>query len=322
MVNEDHYIKTIVRRYEYCCPNHEFDRAFNIYDQKRNDTIELREYYRLIWIIERSIIIEKISNFIECVNMANDKSLNYEQFKQFVRLGHGREILFNMKEPMSNKTFTSESIISSGQEQSSMSNIEKINLDTQIDGLCSNSKNSSGLPVAIVETIQPSISSTTNPADSSINQHDKSYSYDIHSLKSIHSIEISVDDSQMTQNRSSIDEEERSFIDSTSNDSRNEPTTLIMAVQSMMNDVKLDFNKRFGNLDEKFQKKFDQLAQKLDNIYESNAITSIMNKIRADHNIEIPFLPTNRIFHSSYSKKSKILFSDFEQYLIENYKDR
>ncbi|CAF1274521.1 unnamed protein product [Rotaria sordida] len=96
MVNEDHYIKTIVRRYEHCCPNHEFDRAFNIYDQKRNDTIELREYYRLIWIIERSIIIEKISNFIECVNMANDKSLNYEQFKQFVRLGHGREILFNV----------------------------------------------------------------------------------------------------------------------------------------------------------------------------------------------------------------------------------
>ncbi|CAF1274505.1 unnamed protein product [Rotaria sordida] len=214
-----------------------------------------------------------------------------------------------------------------------MSNIEKINLDTQIDGLRSDSKNSSGLPVAIVETIQPSISSTTNPADSSINQHDKSYSYDIDSLKSIHSIEISIDDSQMTQNRSSIDEEERSFIDSTSNDNQNEPTTLIMAVQSMMNNVKLDFNtrfdnlkldfnKRFGNLDEKFQKKFDQLAQNLDNIYGSNAITSIMNKIRADHNLEIPFLPTNRIFHSSYSKKSKMLFSDFEQYLIENYKDR
>ncbi|CAF1259460.1 unnamed protein product [Rotaria sp. Silwood1] len=125
-------------------------------------------------------------------------------------------------------------------------------------------------------------------ADSSINQHYKSYSYDIGSLKSIHSIETSIDDSQMTQNRPSIDEEERSFIDSTSNDNRNEPTTL----------------------------------QKLDNIYESNAIIPIMNKIRADHNLEIPFVSINRIFRSSYSEKSKRLFNDFEQYLIENYKDR
>ncbi|CAF4386543.1 unnamed protein product, partial [Rotaria sp. Silwood2] len=90
----------------------------------------------------------------------------------------------------------------------------------------------------------------------------------------------------------------------------------------MMDNLKFDFYKRFDNLDEQFQKKFDQLAQKLDNIYESNAITSIMNKIRADHNLEIPFLPTNRIFYSSYSAKSKMLFSEFEQYLIENHKDR
>ncbi|CAF3393059.1 unnamed protein product [Rotaria socialis] len=120
------------------------------------------------------------------------------------------------------------------------------------------------------------------------------------------------------------------------------------------------FEKKFDKLDEKFQKKFDQLSQKfsngkvprkchfsypksrgqvpppvkwtfsgslpalqkLDNIYESNAITSIMNKIRADHNLEIPFLPTNRIFHSSCSKQSKMLFSDFEKYLIEHYKDQ
>ncbi|CAF4626157.1 unnamed protein product, partial [Rotaria sp. Silwood2] len=58
-----------------------------------------------------------------------------------------------------------------------------------------------------------------------VNQHDKSDSYDIGSLKSIHSVETLIDDSQMTQNRSSIDEKERSFIDSTSNDDRNEPIT-------------------------------------------------------------------------------------------------
>ncbi len=61
-------------------------------------------------------------------------------------------------------------------------------------------------------------------ADSSINQQDESYSYYINSLKSIHSIETSSDDFQVTQHCSSIDEEERSFIDSTSNDNRNGPT--------------------------------------------------------------------------------------------------
>jgi hypothetical protein len=89
-----------------------------------------------------------------------------------------------------------------------------------------------------------------------------------------------------------------------------------------MDDLKLDFNKRMDKSDEKFQKQFDQLSQKVDNIYESSAVNSIMNKIRADHDLNMPFLPTNRIFHSTYSEKSKILFRDFEQYLIQNYKHR
>ncbi|CAF3633444.1 unnamed protein product [Rotaria socialis] len=64
---------------------------------------------------------------------------------------------------MSNKTFTSESILSSGEEQSSMPNAKKINSDTEINDFRSNSKKcSSGSPDVIVETISPSISSTTN----------------------------------------------------------------------------------------------------------------------------------------------------------------
>jgi len=47
-----------------------------------------------------------------------------------------------------------------------------------------------------------------------------------------------------------------------------------------------------------------------------------MNRIRADHHLEIPFLPTNRIFNSNYSKESKSLFGDFEHYLTKNYKER
>jgi hypothetical protein len=92
--------------------------------------------------------------------------------------------------------------------------------------------------------------------------------------------------------------------------------------QNKLENLDRKFKKRFDNLDRKFQNKFDQVSQKLDNIYESNATTSIINKIRADHDLEIQFLPTNRIFNANYSEKSKMLFRDFEQYLIENYKDR
>jgi Ca2+-binding EF-hand superfamily protein len=80
----------------HCCPEHELYRTFHIYDQNRNGVIELREFYRLIDIIGRSTTEEKSSNFIERVNMVDDRSLNYEQFKQFVRLGYGREMLINI----------------------------------------------------------------------------------------------------------------------------------------------------------------------------------------------------------------------------------
>ncbi|CAF2465984.1 unnamed protein product [Rotaria sp. Silwood2] len=117
-LTRDHYIKTILRRYGYsankmptfeeyidtirpliaghCCSEHELRRAFNIFDQHRNGIIELHEFYRFISIIGRSTTEEKILNFIERVNMSDDRNLNYEQFKQFVRLGHGRDMLVNV----------------------------------------------------------------------------------------------------------------------------------------------------------------------------------------------------------------------------------
>ena len=117
-LTRDHYTKTILKRYGYsankmpsfeeyidtirpliaghCCPERELRRAFNIFDQNQSGTIELKEFHRLISIIGRSTTEEKISNFIERVNTSDDRSLNYEQFKQFVRLGHGREMLVNV----------------------------------------------------------------------------------------------------------------------------------------------------------------------------------------------------------------------------------
>jgi hypothetical protein len=114
-LTQDHYTKTVMRRYGYsankmpsfeeyidtirpliaghCCPEHELRRAFSIFDQNRNGIIELHELYQLISIIGRSTTEEKISNFVERVNISDDRSLDYEQFKQFVRLGHGRDML-------------------------------------------------------------------------------------------------------------------------------------------------------------------------------------------------------------------------------------
>lgn len=117
-LTQDHYTKTILQRYghrankmpafeEYinairvliaghCCSEDDLHRAFHIYDQNRNNFIELEEFYRLISIIGRSTTEEKILNFIERINPNKNRSLNYEQFKQFVRFGHGREMLVNV----------------------------------------------------------------------------------------------------------------------------------------------------------------------------------------------------------------------------------
>ena len=117
-LTQDHYTKTVLRQFGYsanklpafeeyiniirvliaghCCSETELQQAFQIYDQNRNGIIELKELYRLISIIGRSTTEEKISNFIERVNLSDDRSLNYEQFKEFVRLGYGREMLVNI----------------------------------------------------------------------------------------------------------------------------------------------------------------------------------------------------------------------------------
>jgi Ca2+-binding EF-hand superfamily protein len=80
----------------HCCSEDDLRRAFHVYDQNRNGCIELEEFYRLISIIGRSTTEEKLSNFIERVNPNEDGGLNYEQFKQFARLGHGRDMLVSV----------------------------------------------------------------------------------------------------------------------------------------------------------------------------------------------------------------------------------
>jgi len=90
-------------------------------------------------------------------------------------------------------------------------------------------------------------------------------------------------------------------------------------IKTMFIELKRDFTQRFDQLDnrihhvdEKFNKKFDHLSHKLDDIYERSATSIIIDRLRVDHQLEIPYTPTNRIFHANYSDKSKIFFIDRE----------
>ena len=117
-LTRDHYARTMARRYGYganrmpsfedyidtlrpliaghCCPERELRRAFSIFDQNRNGIIELREMFRLVSIVGRSTTESKIASYIERVNTSDARTLNYLQFKQFVRLGFGREMLVHV----------------------------------------------------------------------------------------------------------------------------------------------------------------------------------------------------------------------------------
>ncbi|CAF1153804.1 unnamed protein product [Rotaria sordida] len=78
-------------------------------------------------------------------------------------------------------------------------------------------------------------------------------------------------------------------------------------------------NKNIRKLEKKFNKRFDQLSYKIDDIYERGAILAIINRLRADHELDIQHLPSNHMFNSNYSKKSQIFFNNFAKYLHKTY---
>ena len=71
--------------------------------------------------------------------------------------------------------------------------------------------------------------------------------------------------------------------------------------------------------DQKFTQRFDKPSHKIDDIYERSAVTTIIERLRADHQLEIRYLPTNRTFSASASSASKDFFDQFEIYLKKNY---
>ncbi|CAF3317306.1 unnamed protein product [Rotaria socialis] len=85
-------------------------------------------------------------------------------------------------------------------------------------------------------------------------------------------------------------------------------------------DTKLhEIDKQVRGFDGKFNKRFDQLAQKMDDIYERGAVSTIMNRLQVDHVLNTPYLPSNRTFSAHYSKQSNIVFDNFGKYLHKTY---
>ena len=109
-LTRDHYRKALVRRYGprvksqptfddyvntlrvliagHCSAEHDRRQAFAMIDQNQNGLIDSNEFERVIGIIGRSVTEEKLAR----VNLPMD----YDEFKRFVRLGFGRELLMDV----------------------------------------------------------------------------------------------------------------------------------------------------------------------------------------------------------------------------------
>ncbi|CAF1206130.1 unnamed protein product [Rotaria sordida] len=48
---------------------------------------------------------------------------------------------------------------------------------------------------------------------------------------------------------------------------------------------------KIEDVDKRVNKKVDQLPQKIDNNYETNATQLILNRLHADHNLDVSYMP-------------------------------
>jgi hypothetical protein len=79
------------------------------------------------------------------------------------------------------------------------------------------------------------------------------------------------------------------------------------------------FEQRTQRRMQSLESKFDQLSQKVDNLYERGSASTIITHFNANHFLEAPLLPTSRVFDSHYSKETKRLFAFFAQEMNKNY---
>ncbi|CAF3888835.1 unnamed protein product [Rotaria sp. Silwood1] len=168
----------------------------------------------------------------------------------------------------------------------------------------------------------PESDQLTNEIPHDDNSLNESYSYvNIKSQRSTSNIENTLEKSY-----SDVVKKQPNNVQLLGNDNLGESLNLMHQMKLFMNELKGDFNKRFDqldtqikNVDKRVNTKIDQLSQKIDNIYETNAAQLILNRLRADHNLDVPYMLTNRTFNESYSPHTKNLFVRFQKYLKHHY---
>ncbi|CAF5019022.1 unnamed protein product, partial [Rotaria socialis] len=140
--------------------------------------------------------------------------------------------------------------------------------------------------------------------------------------------EVSYDEIKSQESSSNVVEKQRDNAEQLYNDNLG-----IHQMKLFVDELKGEFIKRFDqfhtqikgleqkieHVDKRLNKKIDQLSQKIDNIYETNATQLILNRLRADHNLDVPYTPTYRMFSKNYSTYTENLFNRFEKYLKHNY---
>ena len=72
-------------------------------------------------------------------------------------------------------------------------------------------------------------------------------------------------------------------------------------------------------LESSFERKLDQLSQKVDNLYERGSASTIMTHLSVHHYLDAPFPPTSRVFDARHSNETKRLFAYFAQVMQKNY---
>ncbi|CAM4946611.1 unnamed protein product [Rotaria socialis] len=239
---------------------------------------------------------------------------------------------------MPKETKASKSISYLTDKQSSSLDITKVKSDTQIDDIVLQSNNSSIHTEPFADYTQQSLSLTTKkkPIEPLIlSTHSSEFAYDKSQSSNSDcptvdqlTNEVSYDDIKSQKSSSNVVEKQRDNAEQLYNDNLG-----IHQMKLFVDELKGEFIKRFDqfhtqikgveqkieHMDKRLNKKIDQLSQKIDNIYETNATQLILNRLRADHNLDVPYTPTYRMFSKNYSTYTENLFHRFEKYLKHNY---
>ncbi|CAF3424907.1 unnamed protein product [Rotaria socialis] len=191
---------------------------------------------------------------------------------------------------MSKETKASKSITYLTDKQSSSIDITKVKSDTQIDDIVLQSNNSSIHTEPFADYTQQSLSLTTKkkPIEPLIlSTHSSEFAYDKSQSSNSDcptvdqlTNEVSYDDIKSQESSSNVVEKQRDNAEPLYNDNLG-----IHQMKLFVDELKGEFIKRFDqfhtqikgveqkieHMDKRLNKKIDQLSQKIDNIYETNA---------------------------------------------------